>query len=184
MTLEEKIKEAFVTLESEYSVKECCGYAVGGNTPEDEPQCCGQPDLYVRSDQALEAILSLLPNTGERDKALEEAAINNLKSRLDTRLNNWLCEMKPDHDDSIVGFNEAWDIVNKVFKDIRALKSTPKPVGEDVVHAVCEHIRTDGECKKCPGTETVVNYGEGKRMCRALAEDVVAVVRANLLRKE
>lgn len=49
-----------------------------------------------------------------------------LKTRIDTRLNDCLCEMKPDYDDSIVGFNEAWDIVRAIFKDeaeaaIRAL---------------------------------------------------------------
>lgn len=126
-------------------------------------------------------ILSLLPNTGERDKALEEAAINNLKSRLDTRLNNWLCEMKPDHDDSIVGFNEAWDIVNKVFKDIRALKSTPKPVGEDVVENVADELRN-------------AHYAHIGRQIQLLWKDlpeyrrdrwrVLARVAANLLRKE
>lgn len=37
--------------------------------------------------------------------------------RIGTRLNNALCEMKPGYDDSIVGFNEAWDIMRAVFKD-------------------------------------------------------------------
>jgi hypothetical protein len=41
----------------------------------------------------------------------------NLKSRLDTRLNVCLCNMKPGHDDSIVGFNEAWNIMSAVFED-------------------------------------------------------------------
>lgn len=40
-----------------------------------------------------------------------------MKERLDVRLNNCLCEMKPDYDDSIVGFNEAWDIVRKSFSE-------------------------------------------------------------------
>lgn len=34
-----------------------------------------------------------------------------LKNKIDLRLNNRLCEMKPDFDDSITGFNEAWEIV-------------------------------------------------------------------------
>lgn len=38
-----------------------------------------------------------------------------LKNRIDTRLNDYLCEMKPDYDDSITGFNEAWDIVRDAF---------------------------------------------------------------------
>ena len=40
-----------------------------------------------------------------------------MKERLDLRLNNCLCEMKPDYDDSITGFNEAWDIMRKTFAD-------------------------------------------------------------------
>lgn len=39
------------------------------------------------------------------------------KDRLDTRLNNHLCEMKEGYDDSIVGFNEAWDVMRKTFQD-------------------------------------------------------------------
>ncbi len=38
-----------------------------------------------------------------------------LKGCIDTCLNNYLCEMKPDMDDSITGFNEAWDEVRKLF---------------------------------------------------------------------
>jgi len=44
-------------------------------------------------------------------------ALARMKERLDLRLNNCLCEMKPDYDDSIVGFNEAWDIIRKTFAE-------------------------------------------------------------------
>jgi regulator of replication initiation timing len=40
-----------------------------------------------------------------------------LKDRIDRRLDNYLCEMKEGYDDSIVGFNEAWDIVRAVFAE-------------------------------------------------------------------
>lgn len=152
--------------------------------PAEEHRACSPHQVEVVRRKAIlkaRTILSLLPNTGEREQALEEAAINNLKSRLDTRLNNWLCEMKPDHDDSIVGFNEAWDIVNKVFKDIRALKSTPKPVGEDVVENVADELRN-------------AHYAHIGRQIQLLWKDlpeyrrdrwrVLARVAANLLRKE
>lgn len=43
--------------------------------------------------------------------------MENLKNCIDSRLNDYLCEMKPDYDDSITGFNEAWDIVRKAFVD-------------------------------------------------------------------
>lgn len=41
-----------------------------------------------------------------------------LKARIDARLNDHLCEMQPDYDDSITGFNEAWDIVRRIFDEI------------------------------------------------------------------
>lgn len=41
--------------------------------------------------------------------------IKRLKDRIDSRLNNYLCEMKEGYDDSITGFNEAWDLVRKAF---------------------------------------------------------------------
>lgn len=40
-----------------------------------------------------------------------------IKERLDLRLNNCLCEMKEGYDDSIVGFNEAWNIMRQAFAD-------------------------------------------------------------------
>lgn len=43
--------------------------------------------------------------------------ITRLKNLVDTRLNDWLCEMKEGYDDSMTGFNEAWDIVRKVFAE-------------------------------------------------------------------
>lgn len=46
-----------------------------------------------------------------------EATLRRVKDRIDTRLNNVLCEMEPNYDDSIVGFNEAWDIVSAIFKE-------------------------------------------------------------------
>jgi hypothetical protein len=45
--------------------------------------------------------------------------ISNLENTLRIRLNEHLLGMKPDYDDSIVGFNEAQDIVNEVFKKYR-----------------------------------------------------------------
>lgn len=42
-----------------------------------------------------------------------------MKERLDLILNNSLCEMKPNYDDSITGFNEAWDIMRKSFAEAK-----------------------------------------------------------------
>lgn len=50
------------------------------------------------------------------------------KDNLDHRLNEALCEMKEGYDDSVVGFNEAWDIVRNYFKEkIDALPASPSP---------------------------------------------------------
>ena len=43
-----------------------------------------------------------------------------IKQRIDSRLNEYLCEMEPGYDDSITGFNEAWDIVRSVFAEASA----------------------------------------------------------------
>lgn len=50
-------------------------------------------------------------------RVAQEKEIKRLKERIDNRLNNVLCDMKEDYDDSIVGFNEAWDNVRKIFAD-------------------------------------------------------------------
>lgn len=54
-----------------------------------------------------------------RHKLRERAA--DLRSRIDSRLNDHLCEMKEGCDDSIVGFNEAWDVMRKCFDDTKVL---------------------------------------------------------------
>jgi hypothetical protein len=43
--------------------------------------------------------------------------LKRVKDRIDYRLNDCLCEMQPDYDDSITGFNEAWDIVTAVLRE-------------------------------------------------------------------
>ena len=50
---------------------------------------------------------------------LEQArkALERLKAHLEYRLNERLCEMKPDHDDSITGFNEACVIVARILEE-------------------------------------------------------------------
>jgi hypothetical protein len=41
------------------------------------------------------------------------AAITLIHAGLATRFNSHLIEMKPDYDDSITGFNEAWNVATK-----------------------------------------------------------------------
>lgn len=58
------------------------------------------------------------------------ATVGHLKYSIDHRLNERLVDMKPEWDDSVTGFNEAWDIVRKVFADA-ALATCPAPEEED-----------------------------------------------------
>lgn len=48
--------------------------------------------------------------------AVADKVIAALRDTISTNLNAHLIEMKPDMDDSIIGFNEAWDIVRKVLE--------------------------------------------------------------------
>lgn len=54
--------------------------------------------------------------------------LQEVKNRLETRLNDHLCEMKPDYDDSITGFNEAWDVMRSLLHTPAhtSPESTPK----------------------------------------------------------
>lgn len=48
---------------------------------------------------------------------MTEAELRKLKVALNACLNNCLVEIKPGYDDSVTGFNEAWDIMLKFFED-------------------------------------------------------------------
>lgn len=67
--------------------------------------------LYVQSSLKLDA-------EEMRIAASQESDLSRIKSRIETRFNSHLCEMREGYDDSIVGFNEAWDIMREVFVDI------------------------------------------------------------------
>jgi hypothetical protein len=51
------------------------------------------------------------------DPADLTAELLRLKKRFDTIFNNVLCDMKPGWDDSIDGFNKAWDITRDIFDE-------------------------------------------------------------------
>jgi hypothetical protein len=46
-----------------------------------------------------------------------KSELERIKNRIDACLNDYLCEMRPGYDDSITGFNEAWDIVRLILRD-------------------------------------------------------------------
>lgn len=43
--------------------------------------------------------------------------LSRLKDRFDRIFNGVLCDMKPGWDDSIHGFNKAWDLARDIFKE-------------------------------------------------------------------
>lgn len=51
------------------------------------------------------------------DHAYQTAELLRLKNRIDTIMNNVLCDMKPGWDDSIEGFNKAWDVVRDILQE-------------------------------------------------------------------
>jgi hypothetical protein len=57
----------------------------------------------------------------ERLRAAPVAALMRIKNRIDIRLNDHLCGMECGYDDSIVGFNEAWDLVRAILKEELAI---------------------------------------------------------------
>jgi hypothetical protein len=73
-------------------------------------------DDQIIADHVRDSVAMLLK---VRHKLRERAA--DLRNRLDSRLNDHLCEMKGGYDDSIVGFNKAWDVMRKCFDDTKVL---------------------------------------------------------------
>lgn len=45
------------------------------------------------------------------------AELLRIKNRLDSIFNRVLCDMKPGYDDSIEGFNKAWDLARDIFQE-------------------------------------------------------------------
>lgn len=50
-------------------------------------------------------------------QAHHTAELLRIKNRVDTICNNLLCDMRPGYDDSIEGFNKAWDVVRDIFQE-------------------------------------------------------------------
>jgi hypothetical protein len=74
--------------------------------------------FFIRSDdETADLIWSAMERRMPNEPDIRRAALERIKSRIYIRLNDYLCEMKPNYDDSITGFNEAWDIVRDIFKD-------------------------------------------------------------------
>lgn len=72
------------------------------------------------------------------DDAPQVDPIRALKDRIDTCLNDYLCEMKPGYDDSIVGFNEAWGVVSKVFAGVHVASPDQLATEADLIKQIMD----------------------------------------------
>jgi hypothetical protein len=107
-----------------------------------------------------------------------EAALRRTQSRIDYRLNEYLCEMKPGYDDSITGFNEAWDIVSKILneetahaaldKDAQIMSDDPETLIERLRNPLWVHssVPVEGPC--LAEKETVADLYEAADRIEAL----------------
>ena len=75
--------------------------------------------MVTVSRQACDEAASLISSLAGRVEA-EKRERERLKDRIDLRMNDYLVEMREGYDDSITGFNEAWDIVRSVFADMES----------------------------------------------------------------
>lgn len=48
---------------------------------------------------------------------MTKAELQHLKDRFDRIFNSVLCDMRPGWDDSIEGFNKAWDVAHDILDD-------------------------------------------------------------------
>lgn len=68
--------------------------------------------------------MAALTTTASPDVQRMREALSKVRDGLYARLNDYLCDMREGYDDSIVGFNEAWDVMRKYFDDkLTALQS-------------------------------------------------------------
>ena len=81
---------------------------------EDTEVAWGGPDgLFQRAANEIEEL-----NARLREADAPPISLARLKDRIDMRMSDYLCDMKPDYDDSITGFNEAWNIVRDAFAEV------------------------------------------------------------------
>ncbi len=91
-----------------YVLRKIADFPYAGEQAAQQMQLMAQGALTLTATPALAQPTSLLREREELER---------IKNGIDTRLDDRLCEMKPNYDDSITGFNEAWDIVRKYLND-------------------------------------------------------------------
>jgi hypothetical protein len=62
-------------------------------------------------------------------RAAVALVIESLAGKIFLHLNDHLVDMRPNEDDSISGFNDAWGIVSKIIDEARSL--SPEHCGKD-----------------------------------------------------
>lgn len=67
--------------------------------------------------QVCENIVSAIGKPAPDSETVRRQIEHEIHSSISTRFNNVLVEMRPGWDDSVCGFNDAWDIVRALFKE-------------------------------------------------------------------
>jgi hypothetical protein len=68
-------------------------------------------------DELIGALVRVADLAAKPSATITMVTIERIKNRFDTIFNNVLCDMKPGWDDSIEGFNKAWDVARDIFAD-------------------------------------------------------------------
>lgn len=98
-----------------------------------------EPQYAARLVDAV-AIVARTQEAKVAERTYAEDALRGVKAAIDTAINDLLCETKPSYDDSIVGINDAWDVVRRVCvsyiasasvarRMVELLDQMPQPVG-------------------------------------------------------
>lgn len=75
-------------------------------------------------------------------KLPDKRTVDSIRDRLSHRLNDHLCGMREGCDDSVTGFNEAWDVMRKLFDDIEAgERDDPRPAASPLEHDLLEALK-------------------------------------------
>lgn len=88
--------------------------------------------------------------TTAEQRPTQDEILRSFAQRLNWRMNEHLCGMKPDYDDSITGFNEAWKLTADLIDHILGVKgaATPAPTAgevteEEIVQALVNAKRSE-----------------------------------------
>ncbi len=97
--------------------------------------------------------------------------LQRIKDRIDSRLNDTLCEMKPGYDDSIVGFNEAWDIVRAIMSEEMAKTECERERCAKIAEARESRVLLNRKLRAAKNTDEF-DQGKVDALCEQAADEI------------